>query len=285
MENNEQQPSELSYLPPAEADEPQGPVQAGFNERFLAYAVDAFPFVAGAYASLSLLVKQGVLPSDHASGVKWKLLWIFAYILYETVLSSGGRATLGKYLMGIRVRSADGSDLSLPRSFVRAVSYFISSAPLNIGYLLALVTPGGRALHDYLSGSRVISVKERGPVAEILVIAVAWACMAMLTVSWVQKNFMRLSPEDKRRVEMARLTVAKVGKLEEVYRGMYGAYTDDLKRLAALTGNPAAVRSEILRTIAPDTLTLATDGRSYIISAKARDRRNTPVSAVSPQSR
>ena len=287
MENdNDQSAPEVSYLPPAEAVESQEPEQAGFNERFLAYAIDAIPFVGGALFTLSILVENGVLSSAYYAGLKWKLLWMAAYIVYETALSSGGRATLGKYLMGIRVRAADGSDLTVLRAFIRAISYFISSAPLNLGYLLALCTPSGRALHDYLAGSRVISVKKRGAMAEIMVIAVAWAGMAMLTFSWVEKNFLRLTPEDKRQVAMARLTVAKIGKLEDIYKGMYGSYTEDLKRLADLTGNPAAVRSEILRTIAPNTLTLATDGRVYIINAKAKDRRNTQVSVTSaPPSR
>jgi uncharacterized RDD family membrane protein YckC len=271
---------------PLEADEPQGPVPAGFNERFLAYAVDAFPFVAGAFFTLSLLIKNGTLPSTYSAGVKWKLLWIAGYVVYETALSSGGRATLGKYLLGIRVKAADGSDLSVLKAFIRAIAYFVSSAPLNLGYLLALLTPGRRALHDYLGGSRVISIRERSAAAETLVVAAAWACMALLTASWVKHNFLQLSPADKRQVAMAQLTVSKVAKLEDIYKGMYGSYTEDLKRLAALTGNPGAVRNEILRTIAPNTLSLATDGRAYIVSAKAKDRRNTAVSVTSmPQKR
>jgi hypothetical protein len=80
---------------------------------------------------------------------------------------------------------------------------------------------------------------------------------------------------------MAQTTVSKVAKLEEIYKGMYGAYTDDLRRLAALTGNPVAVRDELMRTLEPNTLSLATDGRAYVISAKARNWRKTEVSATS----
>ncbi len=282
MENyNDQLTPEAGNPPPLEADEPQGLVPAGFNERFLAYAVDAFPFVAGASFTLSLLVKNGTLPSTYSAGVKWKLLWIAAYVIYATALSSGGRATIGKQLLGIRVKAADGSDLSVGKAFIRAIAYFASSALLNLGYLLALVTPGRRALHDYLGGSRVVSIRERGATAETLVVAAAWVGMALLTVSWVRHNFLQLSPADKRQVAMAQVTVSKVGKLEEIYKGMYGSYTEDLKRLAALTGNPGAVRSEILRTIAPNTLALSTDGRAYIITAKAKDRRKTGVSVTS----
>jgi len=260
---------------------PQGPVPAGFNERFLAYVIDAAPFVAAAYFTFSLMLKNGTVQYSFAAELKWKLLWILVYVIYETALSSGGRATIGKYLMGIRVKAADGSDLSVARAFVRSLSYFISAAPLNLGYLVALVTPEKRALHDYLGGSRVISVRERSDWADGVVLAVSWALIAMLTGSWVNRNFLTLNPEEKRQVALAQTTVAKVAKLEEIYKMTYGRYTEDMRRLAALTGNPSAVRNEIMKTIEPGTLSLATDGRAYIISANARNWRKTPVTASS----
>jgi uncharacterized RDD family membrane protein YckC len=264
-----------------QAEEPaEGPVPAGFSERFLAYFVDTAPFVAGAPLSYSFLNGTGAavyLPSE----LKWKLMWIAAYVLYETALTSGGRATVGKLLLGLRVRSSDGSELSVPRAFLRAIAYFISSAPLNLGYLLALATPGNRALHDYISGTRVVSVSERGENAGIAIAAVSWALMAMLTGTWVKHNFIDLTPSEKRQVELARTTVAKVATLEEIHKRKYGAYTEDMKRLAALTGNPVAVRNEIIRTIEPDTLSLATNGRDYIITARARNWHRTTVSMES----
>ena len=263
------------------ADEPQGPVHAGFNERFLAYAIDAFPFVLGAHIMFSILVKNGSLPYSFAAQNKCKLAWICAYVLYETVLSSGGRATLGKYLMRIRVKAADGSDLSPGKAFIRAVSYFISAAPLNLGYVVALVTPNKRALHDYLGGSRVISLKERSEWADGLILAVSWALMAMLTGSWVNQNFLRMGPDEKKVVTMAQTTISKVGKLEEIHKMVYGGYTEEMRRLAALTGNPSAVRNEIIRTIEPNTLVIASDGRDYIITAKARNWRKTEVQVKS----
>jgi len=266
----------------AEPQGPQGPVPAGFNERFLAYVIDAAPFVAAAYFTFSLLVGNGTMQYSFAAEIKWKVLWIVPYVIYETIFSSGGRATIGKYLLDIRVKAPDGvTDLSAGRAFIRALGYFISAAPLNLGYLIALVTSDKRALHDYMGGSRVISIKERSDRADGLILAVSWALMAMFTGSWLNRNFLTLSPEEKRQVAMARVTVAKVAKLEEIYKMTYGRYTEDMRRLAALTGNPAAVRKEIMRTIEPNTLSLATDGRAYIISARARNWRKTEVTVSS----
>lgn len=266
-------------------EEPRGPVPAGFNERFLAYAIDAFPFVAGAHAMFALLVKNGSMPYSFAGQLKCKLAWIGAYLIYETIFSSGGRATLGKYLLGIRVRAADGSDLPFARALIRSVSYFISAAPLNLGYFVALFNPDKRALHDFLGGSRVIRVKERSDWADGLVLAASWALMAILTGSWLNHNLLRMGPQEKKQVAAATVTISKVAKLEEIHKKMYGGYTEEMRRLAALTGNPAAVRNEIIRNIEPNTLVIATDGREYVISAKARNWRKTGVRVKSSPER
>jgi len=257
-----------------------GPEAAGFSERFLAYFVDTAPFVAGALASYSFLA-GGPAARHLPSELVWKLSWIACYVLYETIMTSGGRATVGKRLMGVRVTALDGSDLSAARALARALAYFISSAPLNIGYLLALATPGSRALHDYICGTRVISVRVRGEGAGIAVTAVAWALIAMITGSWIKHNFIDLTAREKKQVILAQTTVSKLATLEEIHKRKYGGYTEDLKRLAALTGNPVAVRNEILRTLEPETLLLSSNGRDYIIEARARSRRRTRVSTAS----
>ncbi|MCM2267201.1 MAG: RDD family protein [Elusimicrobiales bacterium] len=263
------------------AVEPEGPVPAGFNERFLAYAMDAFPFVLGTYLSLNAMVQAGVMAYTPGNVWKWKALWIAAYVLYETVFSSGGRATVGKLLMGIRVRANDGGDLSVVRSLVRALAYFLSSATLNLGYLAALVTPGNRALHDYISGSRVVSVRERGDLANGLVLALSWGLMAILIGSWLNQTVLKLSPGEKTQIIAAHRTISKLAKLEEIYMEREGHYTNDLKTLADLTGNVNAVRAELYKTLEPQTLTIASNGRRFKITAKARNWRKTEVEVLS----
>jgi uncharacterized RDD family membrane protein YckC len=290
MENED-----LNFIPRAEqADSeegvlsgfiPEGPVPAGFNERFLAYVIDAFPFVAGTYLSLNAVINAGVIASTSANELKWKLLWIGAYIIYETVLSSGGRATLGKLLMRIRVRSRDGQNLSAGRAFVRSLAYFLSSATLNLGYLAALVTPDKRALHDYVAGSCVISLRERGDFYNGLVLAFSWGLMAVFTGSWLNQTVLKLSPSEKSQIIAAYRTISKLGKLEEIYLEREGHYTDDLKPLAGLTGNVNAVRAELYKTLEPGTLTIASNGRKYVITAKARNWRKTEVQISSEGSK
>ncbi|HAT72246.1 MAG TPA: hypothetical protein DCS63_05470 [Elusimicrobia bacterium] len=260
---------------------PEGPAPAGFNERFLAYVIDAFPFVAGTYLSLNAMVKAGILAYTTANEWKWKLLWIGAYVVYETALSSGGRATVGKLIMNLRVRALDGGDLSVGRAFVRALAYFLSSATLNLGYLAALVTPRKRALHDYVAGSRVISLRERGDLASGLVLALSWGLMAILIGSWLNQTVLKISPAEKRQIIAAHRTISKLAKLEEIYMRREGHYTNDLKTLANMTGNVNAVRAELYKTLEPGTLAIASNGRKYRITAKARNWRKTEVQVAS----
>lgn len=283
MENND---FEFKPLPlPGQEDAPQetqdeGPVPAGFNERFVAYVIDALPFVLLTYATLRIAVKAG-LPHTTGNEWLWKLLWMGAYIVYETVFSSGGRATLGKWLMNIRVRALDGGDLSFGKAFVRSLAYFASSATLNLGYLMALVTDKKRALHDFVGGSRVVSVKERGDLGEGLVLALSWGMMVILLGTYLNNTLLKLSPSEKRQIVAAHRTISKLATLEFIYMRQTGAYTHDIAKLADLTGNVNAVRAELFKTLEPNTLVIASNGRKFRITAKARNWRHTEVQVVS----
>ncbi len=285
MENND---LELKPLPPIPGldDAPgmetaEGPVPAGFNERFVAYVIDSLPFVLLTYATLPAAVRSGIVAPSAAGEWKWKFLWIGAYVIYETIFSSGGRATLGKFIMNIRVRAADGGDLSVPKAFVRSLAYFLSSITLNLGYIMALFTKNKRALHDYAAGSRVISLKERGDLTNGLVLAFSWGLMAIFIGSWLNKTVLKITPYEKGQIVSAHRTISKLAILEDLYMKKEGHYTNDLKRLADLTGNVNAVRAELYRTLDPDTLEIASNGRKFVITAKARNWRNTEVQVAS----
>jgi uncharacterized RDD family membrane protein YckC len=63
--------------------------------------------------------------------------------------------TVGKWLMGIEVTHHRHS-LSLSRSFLRSIGYFVSgSLTLGLGYLPALFRQDERTLHDLIAGTDV----------------------------------------------------------------------------------------------------------------------------------
>lgn len=256
---------------------------AGFNERFIAYVIDALPFVSLCYWSLSKLISNDFIVFNSRNVLKWQLVWIALYLIYETVFSSGGRATVGKYLMGIRVRDANGSNLSVGKAFLRSVGYFASAIPFNLGYIMAIFTKKKRALHDYMGSSRVISVRERSPMAEGFIIVVAWAALAFFVGSWVNQNFIKLSLAEKKQVVMAKRTLSRIAHLEEIYKKTYGRYTNDFPSLVSLSRNPDIIKRDLLNHIDTNTLMISSNGRDYVISAKAKNWRKSNVKISSLQ--
>ena len=284
MENNDFEFKPLPEIPGQEdgaLSEAEGPVPAGFNERFVAYVVDSLPFVLATYFTLKLAVGAGLFPYTTVNEWGWKFLWMGLYVVYEAVFSSGGRATLGKYIMNIRVKARDGGDLSFSRAFVRALAYFLSSATFNLGYLAALATENKRALHDFVAGSRVISVRERSDWAGGLVLAASWGMMVILAGTWLNNTVLKITPYEKKQIIAAHRTISKLARLEEIYLQREGHYTNDLRTLADLTGNVNAVRAELFKTLEPDTLMISSNGRKFMITAKAKNWRKTEVQVLS----
>jgi uncharacterized RDD family membrane protein YckC len=82
----------------------------------------------------------------------------FVVALLNYVLFAGltGR-TIGKWATGLRIEQQDGSvpgiGIALFRHFV---GYPLSFLTLGFGFLIALLSPRGRALHDLIAGTMVV---------------------------------------------------------------------------------------------------------------------------------
>lgn len=255
----------------------EGPQLAGFNDRFLAYVIDAAPFLFAHSLTISFLKNAGNPP---ASITPILLGWLFLYFIYLTVMSSGGRVTLGKYIMGLRIVGKDGNPLPLSKSLIRAIGYFISGAPLSLGFIIAAFTPEKKALHDYMCGSTVISIKERGDLAQGLIMAVSWALMITLGYSALYNNVLKLSPREKIQIRAAHVTVEKISILEEYYKQRNGGYTNDLQELAKLLGsskNISNMKKELGKNLEGPIVIEMPTASSYVIRAKAKNWRHTEV--------
>jgi len=66
------------------------------------------------------------------------------------------QATPGKRLLGCRVVRSDGGRAGLPRLIWRNLAKLLSAAPCFLGFAMAAVTAGRFALHDLVSGCRVV---------------------------------------------------------------------------------------------------------------------------------
>lgn len=105
------------------------------------------------------------------SDLRWAELGLLPWIPFAAFLLmlDGGYAvaftaavgqTIGKMAAGIRVESAGPGDgrPSPGQAVARAASYLVSVVPLGLGFLTAFVSDDRRALHDRLSGTRVVNV-------------------------------------------------------------------------------------------------------------------------------
>ena len=81
---------------------------------------------------------------------------------YTTIFTTAGGQTIGKMLAGIRVvRVLDADAVSrvpLDRAVVRSAAYLASLVPVGLGFIVALFSTDGRALHDKVAETRVIKM-------------------------------------------------------------------------------------------------------------------------------
>jgi uncharacterized RDD family membrane protein YckC len=143
------------------------PPYASWGRRAAAIFVDnlllALPFVAGVVLAL---VVTGAADDENdnpvwaAVGIGW-LLWIVLPFVYFTVLNGGDRGqTVGKRLLGIRVRAEEGGRLGYGRAFGRFVVgwvlWLLCYVPGILDALWPLWDVRHQALHDKVANSVVV---------------------------------------------------------------------------------------------------------------------------------
>lgn len=79
---------------------------------------------------------------------------------YLAAFTAAGGQTIGKMAAGTRVVTADESSwmqrVPLGQAVVRAAAYLVSALPAGLGFLPAIVSADGRAVHDRLAHTRVV---------------------------------------------------------------------------------------------------------------------------------
>lgn len=77
-------------------------------------------------------------------------------LLYHTILESSPlQATIGKLVVGLKVKNGHGRRISLLRALARNLLRILSTVPLCLGYFMAAKTKARQTLHDKLSGTFV----------------------------------------------------------------------------------------------------------------------------------
>ncbi len=83
-------------------------------------------------------------------------VWVAFVIVYFIGCWATTGQTLGMRMMGLKLVNANGKPPSICRSTVRYFGRFLSILLLFSGYILVLVHPKRRALHDVLAGTYVV---------------------------------------------------------------------------------------------------------------------------------
>ena len=217
----------------------------------------------------------------------WQYLALIAlmnglFILYQAVFSCGDRATLGKGLVGIAVMNKDLSGpISFPRAFMRAIGYYISGGLLMCGFLMAFFDDRRRSLHDILGGSVVVQVRQKNFMEQMLLRVIGGVLLVTFIGTLYTQFFTRGALLDQYYIRHARVALHKVALLEEVHKSKYGYYTNDLLRLALLSGDPVQFQRDIHKVWEPKGFKIGISKTSYKISAVAKDKKHTRV-AYSP---
>lgn len=201
------------------------------------------------------------------------------FVLYETIFSSGGRVTLGKNLVGIAVVNKDKTGpISVPRAFLRAVGYYVSTFLFFGGFVFAFVDDRKRALHDFFGGSVVVQLRERAW-WEVWAVRGIGTLLLVLFMLGIYRSFGGQDWQEQYKVRQARDFLEKVALLEEGHRLRYGYYTNDLLRLTLLSGDPVQFQRDLKEVLSTGrgSIKIGVSDKHYKISAIAKDKNKTPV--------
>ncbi|HSG06648.1 MAG TPA: RDD family protein, partial [Nitrospiria bacterium] len=77
------------------------------------------------------------------------------FLGYFTFFGVFGGQTPGKMYFRFQVVMKNGAGVPVLKALIRTLGYFLGFLSLGLGFLAAAVTPSGRALHDFLAGTRV----------------------------------------------------------------------------------------------------------------------------------
>lgn len=254
---------------------------ARFSDRFIAYVLDVFPFVAGASACVwALLGPLGYSPTAQLLalvGASWTTL-LFGYQLLGNV--RGG--TLGKRLMGLRLIAREGGEPGFMRALTRAAVWMLGTPLANAGFLVALFNRENRALHDYASGTVVVESYRKSAVEGALLFAAAAAAAITLFSYQIYSAWTRPTPRDVAVLARAKDGLVVIGRIQDVYKEQHGTFASSLEELAKASGDPGEFKTAMAELFQTGSVALEAGNRGWRIRARARDRRGSLVSRDGP---
>lgn len=252
------------------------------TDRFIAFVLDFTPFAAGYFATLYMMVmKWHTARYTVELEMRVGAAWFAAYLFYQFIGNAAG-ATIGKALMGLRVVRKDGQRLGVIGAFARTVGYAIGMPLCNWGFLVALVHPESRALHDLLSGSVVIEPRPRGQAESVLLFVASTLLLVAMYAAIIVLNLNRITEKDLAAIDKAKEGLNIMAQVEESYKAGHQTYANSMDDLAQASGDAGKFRSAMSEIFDPYGFELRSGNRGYRLSGKALDRKRTRVTIEGP---
>jgi uncharacterized RDD family membrane protein YckC len=251
---------------------------ASIFERTIALIFDFSLIFSVFVLLLILLVRTNIwMPSDLQAKLYMGCFWV-VFILYTAIFNSGGRRTLGKFLISVKVVNKDTfMPLSFGKSCVRSLGYLVGIVTLFAGFALALFNKRRRAVQDLMSSSIVVSTREK-TAAEAAVTSAFGTLLIGLCVFYVYYIFFIMpSSYDKRKIEEANIQLQRVAFLQLQHKQLFGSYTSDIVRLGLISGDPVQFQRDIQRNLKRRGFSMGIGSDGFSIKAIAKDSKKTEV--------
>lgn len=210
----------------------------------------------------------------------YALISVILFIVYLTIGNAGKLQTIGKFLLGIKVINRKTKEnLSVIRSFLRAIGYLVSVGTVGIGFVFVLFSKKRLALEDLIAGSEVVTIRKKTN-SEMTFISFLGTLLIIGTVYLVYNNLI-FNPY-KAMKESARGQLIKVAYLEELHKKHYGTYTSDLLRLALISGDAVQFQRDMQQYFRPNGFRIALNknGNGYLIEGFAKDNADPKKSSL-----
>lgn len=139
------------------------PPAAGFWIRAGAALIDfvLFALVQRSFVAAGRVIRGVWIFDAWGANFLVSLFTLTFAVLYATALHAAQGQTIGKLLVGVRVVVLPGAPPAVGQSLLRTLAYFLSMAPLGLGFVMAGLRHDRRALHDLVAGTRVERVVTR----------------------------------------------------------------------------------------------------------------------------
>ena len=243
---------------------------ASIFERAIAFVLD-----------ITLWLTISSLVYAHIGSVPLQTYFIYslsAFVLYVTIFSTGKLRTIGKFLLGIKVinRKTKGN-LSLVRAFLRAIGYVISIFTIFIGFAFVLFSGKRLALEDLLAGSEVVTTRTKTGM-EMLLISYLGTVLILGTAYFIYNNLI-FNPYKAMKAS-AEKQLAKIAYLEELHKQHYGFYTNDLLRLALISGDAVQFQRDMQQYFRPKHFKIGVSKDGYYIEGLSKDNADPAKSSM-----